>query len=78
LQDGAWIFEIPANGILVVNDDYPFYMWHQASYVYSDGRPAQVESLGTTAGTIQTGPGSSQSSTEYDGTTHRWKVADAP
>jgi hypothetical protein len=73
-QDGAWLFEIPANGVLVVNDDYPFYMWHKARYVYSDGRPARVESLGVTAGNIQTGPNSSRSSTAYDRTTHRWKV----
>jgi hypothetical protein len=78
LQDGVWVFVIPADGRLVVDDDYPFYMWHQASYVYSDGRPAQVESLGVTAGTIQTGPGSSRGSTDFDGTTHRWRVVDAP
>src|SRR5262249_27643228 len=78
LQDGVWVFEIPASGVLLVNDDYPFYMWHQASYVYSDGRAARVESLGTTAGSIQTGPRSSRASTDYDGTMHRWKVVDAP
>lgn len=78
LQGGAWVFEIPATGELVVNDDYPFYMWHQATYVYSDGRPARVESLGVSAGKIQTGPNSARASTEYDGTTHRWKVVDAP
>jgi hypothetical protein len=78
LQDSVWVFEIPASGVLVVKDDYPFYMWHQESYVYSDGRLARVKSLGTTPGSIQTGPGSSSGSTDYDGTTHHWKVVDAP
>ena len=77
LQDGVWVFEIPATGELIVNDDYPFYMWHQATYVYSDGCAAMVESLGVTAGSIQASPRSSRSSTEYDGTRHRWKVVGA-
>jgi hypothetical protein len=67
LQDGVWVFEIPAGGVLVVNDDFSLYMWHQESYVYANGRPARVESLGTTAGSIDTGPGSSRSSTDHEG-----------
>jgi hypothetical protein len=78
LRDGAWVFEIPASGVLVVNDDYPWHMWHEESFVYSDGHTERVESLGTTAGNIQTGSGSSTGSTDYDGTTNRWKVVDAP
>jgi hypothetical protein len=78
LRDGEWLFEIPAGGVLVVNDDRPFYRWHRESVVYSDGRPAMVESLGVAAGSITTGPGSSHASTDYDGTEHRWKVLDAP
>jgi hypothetical protein len=78
MQGGVWVFEIPAGGVLVVNDDSPFYMWHQETYVYADGRAAKVEELGTTAGSIQTGPGSSRANTDYDGTTHRWKVVDGP
>jgi len=77
LHYGVWVFEIPESGVLVVNDDYPFFMWHQETYVYSDGRTARVESLGTQSGVVQTGPHSSKGSTEYDGTTHRWKVLDA-
>ena len=59
LQDDVWVFEMPANGVLIVNDDYPLYMWHQATYVYSDGHPATVKALGVTLGRIRTGPGSS-------------------
>lgn len=78
LRDGAWVFEIPADGELVVNDDSPFYRWHQTTFVYSSGRPARVESLGTKAGSIQTGPGSWRGSTEFDGTAHRWRVVNTP
>ena len=78
LQDGAWVFEIPPGGVLFVNDDHPFYMWHRESYYYADGSLVPVTSLGTTAGNIDTGPGSSRSSTEYDGTAHRWKVGGDP
>jgi hypothetical protein len=79
LQDGVWVFEIPAGGVLVVNDDYPFYIWHPPlGCFYSDGRPVEVKDLGTTLGRIQTSPGSAKSSTDFDGTTHRWKVEDAP
>ena len=77
-QDGAWLFEIPASGVLVVNDDYPFYRWHRESVVYSDGRPALAESLGVAAGSMNTCSGGSRASAHYDGTTHRWKVLDAP
>jgi hypothetical protein len=70
------VFDIPPGGALVVSDDGPFYRWHEETFVYSDGRPARVESLGTEAGSVVTGPGSSRSSTEYDGTTHRWRVID--
>jgi len=77
-QNGAWLFEIPPSGVLVVNDDHPFYRWHQESVVYSDGRPAMAESLGVAAGRITTGHGSLRGSTDYDGTEHRWKVLGAP
>ncbi|HEV2971228.1 MAG TPA: hypothetical protein VGY55_14735 [Pirellulales bacterium] len=67
MQDGVWVFEIPASGVLVVNDDYPFHMWHEEHVVYLDGLTARVEFLGTTAG-----------STDHDETSDRWKVVDAP
>jgi hypothetical protein len=78
LQDGEWLFEIPASGVLVINDDHPFCMWHQERFAYSDGRSATVEILETTPGSIITGANSSIASTDYDGTTHHWKVLDAP
>jgi len=78
MEGGVWVFEIPAGGVLVVKDDSPFYLWHEETYVYADGRAAKVEDLGTTAGSIQTGPGSSRANTDYDGTTHSWKVVGAP
>jgi len=78
LQQGEWAFVIPEGGVLLVNEDYPFCMWHKETFIYSDGRPVNVESLGTTAGTIKTGLGSSRGSTDYEGTTHRWKVTEVP
>ena len=71
-----WIFDIPSTGVLIVKDDHPFYRWHQEIHLYADGHPASLESLGTTAGTIQTGPGTSKGSTAHDGTTHRWRVVE--
>ena len=76
LQNDVWVFEIPACGVLMVNDDSPFYRWHKETYVFADGHAAEVESLGSVAGSIQTGPGSSKGSMDYDGTTHRWRVMD--
>jgi hypothetical protein len=66
LEDSVWVFKIPPSGVLVVNDDYPFHMWHQAIYVYTDGHGARVESLG------------SGESTNHEGTTYFWKMVDAP
>ena len=77
-QDGAWLFEIPPSGVLVINDDSPFYIWHQERFAYSDGHVATVELLETTPGSIITGGNNSIASTDYDGTTHHWKVLDAP
>ncbi len=77
LQHGVWVFKIPGDGVLLVKDDYPFSMWHTLSCVDSDGRPVTVVSLGTTAGSIKTGPGRLESNSKYDGTTHRWEVVDA-
>ena len=74
LQDGVWVFEIPASGVLFVKEDYPFFMWHNMRYAYSDGRPLSrrsVEEFGLAA--ADPSPGYPES----DGTTHRWKV-DAP
>jgi hypothetical protein len=76
-RDGGWHFIIPPSGVLLVKDDYPFYMWHSEFFVDTDGKSIVAEALPTNSGIIQTGPGAYKSSTEYDGTTHRWKIADA-
>jgi hypothetical protein len=73
-ENGMWVFRIPPDGRLLVKDDYPFSIWHQESYVYSNGSAARVEPLGVTGGRIRTGPGSYHGSTDFDGTAHRWKV----
>jgi hypothetical protein len=75
-EDGAWVFEIPPNGVLIVKDTSPFFLRHREDIVYPDGAPARVQDLGVEAGNIITGPGSSKGSSEYDGTTLRWKSLD--
>jgi hypothetical protein len=75
-KDGEWIFEIPENGVLVVKDDSPFYRWHKTYYLYADGSPAKVKSLGTSSGSSGTGPNAYSGSTDYDGTEHRFEVID--
>jgi len=75
-QDGWWVFEIPPSGELDVKETYPFHMWHNETHVYSDGTAADLQDLGVEAGNIVTGSGSSKGSTEYDGTTFRWKTPD--
>jgi hypothetical protein len=76
-QDGVWLFEIPANGVLIVNNQKPFFMWHDETVIYSDGRAVQVQSLGVWAGSIPTENGA-KGSTDYDGTSIRWKTVDTP
>ncbi|MBN9523822.1 hypothetical protein J0H58_35815 [bacterium] len=79
VRDGEWVYEIPADGMLVVADDGPLYLWHRERYVYADGKPARAESVGTTGGRAETplGPGS-YTSGRLNGTTHTWRVVDAP
>lgn len=72
------IYKIPESGILHVKDDRPFYRWHAESIYYESGKHVTCEALGTTAGRHSTGPSSSESSTKFDGTTHRWRVVDSP
>ena len=74
VKDGAYVFEIPARGVLVVKDDSPFYSWHEEIFVYADGQPATVEPCGTIPGRMTRGPYRGFSNTDYDGTTHCWKV----
>lgn len=76
-ENGVWVFEIPADGVLVVKDDAPFYQWHAQWVVDRSGRDIQVRELGTRPGKIKTGANSSSASTDFDGTTHRWEVVSA-
>jgi hypothetical protein len=66
-----WVFEVPPSGVLRIKDDRMFYRWHAQRAQYSDGRAVSVELVGTRAGFSA---GSGDYSTEYDGTTHTWRV----
>jgi hypothetical protein len=69
-------YQIPEEGKLASNDIGPFFAWHKEVFEYEDGTVVDAESLGTTAGSKVTGPNSNKSSTDYDGTTIRWRVSD--
>jgi hypothetical protein len=73
-RNGEWVFEIPPDGVLKVKNDRPLYRWHAQSASYADGREVACDDLGTRAGARSTGPNSSESSTNFDGTTHTWRV----
>ncbi len=70
-RNGQWAFEIPSSGVLRVNNDRPFYRWHATQARYSDGRNVTIGASQTTAG-FNASRG--DYSTEYDGTTHVWRV----
>jgi hypothetical protein len=85
-----YTFTIPASGELRTPDISPFFRFHQLRVEFADGRVlvdyskdlhngqrVKVESKGTEAGQIQTGPSSSKGSTDYDGTRMRWVVGNA-
>jgi hypothetical protein len=73
-KNGSWVFEIPADGTLRVKGDRPFYLWHNEVIRYKNGKSVNCEHLGTTAGRRSTGPNRFEGSTEFDGTTHQWRV----
>jgi hypothetical protein len=73
-RNGEWVFEFPARGVLKVKNDRPFYRWHSERARYADGRPVVVDGIGTLAGSRPTGPNSTESSTDLNGTTHIWRV----
>jgi hypothetical protein len=73
-RDGSWVFEIPPEGTLYLKNDSPFYRWHTATIRYRNGQLVEYEDLGTRAGERQIRPGQSEASTDFDGTTHTWKV----
>jgi hypothetical protein len=72
-RDGKWVFEIPADGTLRVKDHSPFYQWHKMDYRFRDGTRAIVEDLGTRPAQRET-PSGFAWSTDWDGTTHTWRV----
>lgn len=74
-ENGFWVFEIPAEGVLYIKDDRPFYVWHHEVARYKSGQSVKYEDLGTLAGRRRTGHNSSESSTEFDGTTHHYRVS---
>jgi hypothetical protein len=73
-RNGEWVFEIPTSGVLKVKNDQPFYLWHAVRFRYADGQAVDCEGLGVKLGSHSTGPNSSEGSTEFDGTTHSWRV----
>jgi hypothetical protein len=74
-EDGHWVFRIPESGSLTISDDHPFYVWHSPiKFVDSIGRPRIGESLGTTGGSVKTGPSTWSGSTDHDGTSHSFSV----
>lgn len=85
-----YIYTVPPSGELRTPDITPFSKWHQTRIEYSDGRilfdlgrelksneGVTIEDLGTTAGSRENGLNSWEASTEFDGTTMRWKVTAA-
>lgn len=74
IRDGAYVFEIPPSGILRVRSDRPFYRPHTTTVEYRNGTEVRAKDLGTTIGTRRIGENSWESSTEFDGTTHRWNI----
>ena len=74
-EDGHWVFRIPATGSLTISDDHPFYVWHSPiNFFDTNGRRRIGKSLGTTAGSVQTGPSTWSGSTDHNGTTHNFSV----
>ncbi len=85
--DSHYVFVIPESGELRTPDIRPFFQWHQKRVEYADGRVlvdlergvSELKGItcvqgNTQAGTRETGPGSSQSSGEFDGTTIFFEV----
>lgn len=73
--EGVWVYRIPESGILFVRENAPFFRWHPPiQFVDARGSTVVVEPLETTAGSRPAGPGASSSSTDFDGTTHRWRA----
>ncbi|WP_439624636.1 hypothetical protein [Gemmata sp.] len=72
-QSVGWVIEIPPSGVLRVKDDRSFYRWHAERARYADGREVSYQHIGTMGGSRPT-PHGSEGSTDFDGTTHRYRV----
>jgi hypothetical protein len=77
LKDGAWVFTIPPNGVLRVEDTWPFFVGHRGGVVYEDGTRARVEDLGASTGPIPAGTGGTHSNRD-DGSRLSWRVVSSP
>jgi hypothetical protein len=73
-ENDWWVFEIPRDGTIYVREVSPFYKWHSLSVRYKNGESVDYEDLGTSLGTRSMGPNTTEGSTDFDGTTHRWQV----
>ena len=73
-QNGEWVFNIPPSGRLKVKDDRPFYRWHSERARYANGQSVSCEGGETRAGSRSTGPNGLEGSTDFDGTTHTWRI----
>ena len=84
LTPGYYVFTVPKSGEFRTPNIGPFFKWHRDRFEYVDGRVLdrsggfEIKDGGTTAGNRQTGPGSSEGSTDFDGTTMRWTVVRIP
>ena len=75
LEDGVWVYRIPESGTLRVINDGPFFMWHTPTqFVDTNGQPIAAQHMGTSGGSKRSSPNTTVSSTDYDGTTHSWRV----
>ncbi len=73
-QGGKYVIVVPASGALRIKDGSPFNRWHTESCRDTSGKPRNLEGGGVTAGSRQTGPGTSEGNTDFDGTTYYWVV----
>jgi hypothetical protein len=73
-EHGIFVIEVPTSGVVRLNKTYPFHRWHEEFCRDVDGKPKQLEGQGTTAGGRRTGPNTSESSTDFEGTSYRWDV----
>jgi len=78
-ENGIWVYRIPESGVLNVTNDHPFFMWHPPiNFIDTNGNLIAAEDMGTIGGSKRTSPNTTIGSTDYDGTTHSWRVQSGP